>query len=138
MRIKSFILGIFTVLITLKRLFMDNLGNRIQNLRKKTGLTQAQLAEKIDISHTQMARYEIKGVQPPADVLKKLADVFGVTVDYLINGDTEEKAKATLKDTRLLQLFKAVENLNENDKNIITEVISTFVFQRETQKRLAI
>lgn len=138
MLIKSFILGIFAVLITLKRLFMDNLGNRIQNLRKKVSLTHSQFAEKIDISHTQMARYEIKGVQPPADVLKKLADVFGVTVDYLINGDTEEKAKANLKDTRLLQLIKAVENLNENDKNIITEVISTFVFQRETQKRLAI
>lgn len=85
-----------------------------------------------------MARYEIKGVQPPADVIKKLADVFGVTVDFLINGDTEEKARATLKDTRLLQLFKAVENLNDSDKNIITEVISTFVFQRETQKRLVI
>lgn len=117
---------------------MDNLGNRIQSLRKRLSLTQAQLADKIEVSHTQMARYEIKGVQPPADVLKKLADVFGVTVDFLINGDTEEKAKATLKDTRLLQLFKAVENLNDSDKNIITEVISTFVFQRETQKRLAI
>ena len=53
-----------------------------------------------------------------------------------VNGDTEEKAKSTLKDTKLLQLFKAVESMNENDKYIITELISTFTFQRETQRRL--
>jgi transcriptional regulator with XRE-family HTH domain len=112
------------------------LGKRIQELRKKAGLSQTELAQKINVSYTQMSRYEIKGVLPPADVLKRLADVFGVSVDYLISGDSEEKAKATLKDTRLLQLFKAVEGMSEKDKYIITELISTFVFQRETQKRL--
>lgn len=112
------------------------LGKRIQELRKKAGLSQTDLAQKIGISYTQMSRYEVKNVQPPADILKKIADVFGVSVDYLISGDSEEKAKATLKDTKLLQLFKAVEGMSEKDKNIITELISTFVFQRETQKRL--
>ena len=112
------------------------LGKRIQELRKKAELSQTDLAQKIGISYTQMSRYEVKNVQPPADVLKKIADVFGVSVDYLISGDSEEKAKATLKDAKLLQLFKAVEGMNEKDKNIITELISTFVFQRDTQKRL--
>lgn len=51
---------------------MTELGSRIQELRKQIGHTQSQLAKKIGISHTQMARYEIKSVQPPADVLKKL------------------------------------------------------------------
>ena len=41
-----------------------------------------------------------------------------------------------LKDTKLLSLFKAVEDMNEDDKHIITELISTFIFQRDTQKRL--
>lgn len=58
---------------------MIELGNRIQEERKKLGLTQAQLAEKIGVSHTQMARYEIKNVQPPADILKNLADLFNVS-----------------------------------------------------------
>jgi hypothetical protein len=37
-----------------------------------------------------MSCYEIKGVLPPADVLKKLADVFGVSVDYVVSGDSGE------------------------------------------------
>ena len=48
------------------------LGERIQELRKGMSLTQSELAKQINISHTQMARYEIKGIQPPADVLKKI------------------------------------------------------------------
>jgi transcriptional regulator with XRE-family HTH domain len=124
------------VLIKSTKGYLMELGKRIQELRKKAGLSQTDLAQKINISYTQMSRYEVKNVQPPADVLKKIADVFGVSVDYLISGDSEEKAKATLKDTKLLQLFKAVEGMNEKDKNIITELISTFVFQRDTQKRL--
>jgi transcriptional regulator with XRE-family HTH domain len=112
------------------------LGKRIQELRKKANLSQTELAQKINISYTQMSRYEIKGVLPPADVLKKLADVFGVSVDYIVSGDSGEKAQAMLKDTKLLSLFKAVEEMSEDDKHIITELISTFIFQRDTQKRL--
>lgn len=113
------------------------LGQRIAEQRKKTGLSQTELAGKINISYTQMSRYEIKGVQPPADVLKKMADVFGVSIDYLVSGDTEEKAKATLKDTKLLSMFKAVENMDDKDKGIVSELIDAFIFQRETQQRLA-
>ena len=60
----------------------------------------------------------------------------GGSVDYIVSGDSGEKAQAMLKDTKLLSLFKAVEDMNEDDKHIITELISTFIFQRDTQKRL--
>jgi transcriptional regulator with XRE-family HTH domain len=55
------------------------------------------------------SRYEIKGVQPPANTLKKLADVFDTTIDCMISGDKDEKVKASLKDAELLQQFKSVE-----------------------------
>jgi transcriptional regulator with XRE-family HTH domain len=114
---------------------MSDLGKRIQELRKQAGLSQTELANKIGVSYPQMSRYEVKGVQPPADVLKKLADALNTSVDYLISGDTEEKAKATLKDSKLLNLFKAVEGMNEEDKTVITKLISAFVFQQEMQQR---
>ena len=106
---------------------MDNLGKRIQDERKKLDLTQAQLADKINVSHTQMARYEIKGVQPPADVLQKLSNVFGVTIDYLVNGNIEEKAKATLQDAELLQLFKEVEKMADDDRLTVKKLIDAFI-----------
>ena len=50
------------------------LGSRMQKLRKENKLTQQELSKKINISHPQLVRYENKDVQPPADVLKKIAE----------------------------------------------------------------
>jgi transcriptional regulator with XRE-family HTH domain len=113
---------------------MKKLGDRIQDLRKQKELTQENLAKKVGISLTQMARYETKGIQPPADVLMKLASAFGTTVDYLVNGATDDKAKAQLKDAELLQQFKEVEQLADKDKNIIKTLIEAFLMRRQIQQ----
>jgi len=105
---------------------MSNLGNRLMVLRKKEGLTQSELAQKIDISHTQVTRYETKGVQPPADVLKKLADVFGTSIDYLVNGTADEKAQTALTDAELIKQFKEVEQLPETEKKTILTVLAAY------------
>lgn len=116
---------------------MKTLGERIQYLRKEAGLTQTALAKKIKVSHTQMARYEIKGVQPPADVLKLLADVFNTSVDYLISGDKDQKAKAALKDTELLMQFKKVELLSGDKQRLVKEILDAFIFKANVQQQLA-
>ncbi len=85
------------------------------------------------VSYPQMSRYEIKGVQPPADVLKRLADVFGVSIDYIVNGTLQEKAENTMTDTELLQQFKEVESMNDKDKNTIKELINAFIAKRKIQ-----
>ncbi len=113
---------------------MKKLSERIQDLRKQKGLTQAELAKKVGISLTQMARYETKGIQPPADILMNLAAIFGTTVDFLVNGATEDKAKAQLKDTELLQQFKEVELLSDKDKNVVKTLIEAFLMRKQLQQ----
>jgi transcriptional regulator with XRE-family HTH domain len=117
---------------------MITLGKRIQELRKQKGLSQTELALKIGISYPQMSRYEVKDVQPPADVLKRLADALNTNVDYLISGNADEKANASLHDSKLLNLFKSVEKLNEDDKNVVTKLINAFVFQKGIQQQLTL
>src|SRR5262249_23439 len=65
----------------------------------RTGLTQVELADKIGVSKSQYIRYETKDVQPPANIMNKLADALATSVDYLISGDKSEKAKASLKNS---------------------------------------
>lgn len=113
---------------------MKKLSDRIQELRKQKGFTQDALAKKVGISLTQMARYETKGIQPPANVLMKLASIFGTTVDFLVNGATEDKAKAQLKDAELLQQFKEVELLNDKDKSVIKTLIEAFLMRKQLQQ----
>lgn len=110
------------------------LGHRITELRKQKGWSQTELANKINLSYPQMSRYEIKGTQPPADTLKKIADVLGTTVDYLISGATDEKAKANLKDSDLLNQFKAVDTMPEKDKNVIKLLIDAFITKQQIKK----
>ena len=110
-----------------------NLGQRIQELRKKAKLSQGDLASKIDISYPQMSRYEIKDVQPPADVLKRLADVFGVSIDYLVNGSLNDKADSSIDDNELLQQFKEVEQMSDDDRSTIKKLIDAFITKKKVQ-----
>ena len=102
---------------------MSELGKRIQEQRKQIGLTQAQLAAKIEISHTQLTRYESKDIQPPADVLQRLANIFDVSIDYLVNGNKSDKVEQTLKDAELIKQFKQLDQLPEDEKKSILKVI---------------
>jgi transcriptional regulator with XRE-family HTH domain len=113
---------------------MNTLGERIQQLRKANSITQQDLGSKIDISHPQIVRYETKGVQPPADVLNKLAEVFGVSIDYLVNGNTNEKAQQTLKDAELIKEFQKIEELPQEEKSTIVKVISAYVRDFKTKQ----
>ena len=116
---------------------MKKLGERIQALRKKASMTQEQLAKKIKISNTQLVRYEIRDVQPPADVLKRLADVFNTSVDFLVNGDKDQKAIASLKDSELLNYFKAIEQLPNDKQAVIKDLLDAYVFRNNVEKQLA-
>lgn len=114
-----------------------NLGDRLKQLRKTAGLSQTDLAHKIDVSYSQYGRYELKGVQPPADILNKLADVLNTTVDFLLNGNANEKAQIALQDAELLKQFKEAENLPENEKNTILKVIRGYIRDYKTQQAYA-
>ena len=104
-----------------------NISERIQLLRKQKGLSQNELAEKVNISKAQMSRYISKNVQPPADILKNLADVLGVSVDFLLSGDTDQKAIENLSHVEVLQQYKEVDNLPEEERKTIIKVISALL-----------
>ena len=58
--------------------------NNILKIRTEKGLTQAQLAEKLNVQQSMISMIENEERNPSVDVLLKLAAVLGVTVDELI------------------------------------------------------
>lgn len=115
----------------------NKLGDRIIDLRKAKAWSQSQLADKVGISYAQIGRYETKGSQPPAEVLKKIADALDSTVDYLVNGGTEDKAKASLHDAEVIRYFKEVDNLPTEDKSALLRVIGGFLRDVKTKQAYA-
>lgn len=64
--------------------------NKIKELRKLKNLTQRELAKQIGITQPALSNYE-DGRNPEISILTKLADFFGVTVDYLIGREPKTK-----------------------------------------------
>jgi len=117
---------------------MNELGKRIVKLRKEKNLSQSDLAAKVGVSYAQIGRYETKGAQPPAEILKKIAETLDITADYLISGTKDEKATAALKDSELLQQFKAVDQLNDKDKSTIKDIIDAYIKRSKLQQIAAL
>jgi transcriptional regulator with XRE-family HTH domain len=116
----------------------ENLASRIQELRKQKGWSQIELAEKIGLSKAQMSRYETKNVQPPADTLNKIATALDTTVDFLISGDKTEKAKATIKNSEVLQSFKEMDILPEQEQTMLVKIIRAYIRDFKARQTYAV
>ncbi|MBW6409029.1 helix-turn-helix domain-containing protein [Clostridium weizhouense] len=84
------------------------LGDRIKLLRNEQGMTQEQLGDYLNLSRSSVKGYENDGVEPSLSVLVKIADVFNVSLDYLLER-TEEKYNINL--------------LNEAAKDFLLKII---------------
>lgn len=94
---------------------MDNniLGERIRELREQAGMSQLELANKLGISRTAIARYE-GGVASPSRRLKVLADALDVSVDYLLNGAGEyEVSSHPTGIGKRIQLLRTLANMDK-------------------------
>lgn len=70
------------------------LGTRIKNLREEAGLTQLAFAKILNINNSTLSQYE-SGDRIPSDATKvKIADFFGVSLDYLTNADLKNAPPA--------------------------------------------
>lgn len=86
----------------------SDLGTRILECRKKKGLTQIQLAQKINKSESTIQKYEANVVRPNIAIIDLLAKVLGTTSQYLTYGIGECQVK---DDIALIQ--EAIDNIEK-------------------------
>lgn len=95
---------------------MDTLkiGRYIQQLRKTAGMTQKDLAEKLDISFQAVSKWENGDALPDTGILLDLCDVLNTTADKLLNGGSlaaTERKLMRLED--VITGFKYIENIGK-------------------------
>ena len=97
---------------------MVDFGNKLRTLRTQAGMSQSELAKRLNITKSVISYYELQERTPSSDVLIRLADIFHVSTDYLY-GITHEKmidvSDLTEEDFRFLLL--TVETLRKKKKN---------------------
>lgn len=74
------------------------ISKNIATLRTEAGLTQLELAEKLNYSDKAVSKWERGESVPDVSVLKSIADLFAVTLDYLVTEDHSTPKKATAVD----------------------------------------
>ena len=72
------------------------LSEKLYQLRKNSGLSQEQLAEQLNVSRQAISKWESGTAVPESEKLITISNYFGVSVDYLLKDDDEDKAKATV------------------------------------------
>ena len=105
------------------------LADRIRQLRQERRWKQAELGKKIGIHQKQISSYE-RGVNTPSsEILIKLADVFDVTMDYLVFEDKGTPGKVNIQDRELLRRFEQVDRLPDHEKNLAKEVLDLIILK---------
>ena len=72
---------------------MKQLGNRLRTLREGLGISQAKFAEIIGSTQSSINRYENGQATPTVELLRKYADYFDVSMDYIFARCEEPQGK---------------------------------------------
>ncbi|OEK08204.1 transcriptional regulator [Flavivirga aquatica] len=107
-----------------------NIGNRIIELRKQKGWSQTDLAKAIEASRDMIGKYERNDNLPSIEVAFKLADVFDISVDFLLG-----KGKHSTYDKETIKRLEDIESLDQQTRATLFNVIDTFL--RDSKARLA-
>lgn len=112
-------------------------GRKLANLRKQKGMSQVDFAKKISLSPSTISMYEVNERQPDPTTIRKLADYFNVSTDYLLDNDEISKVAENQDDTQEIveriklmkynelekQLFKETGNLTDEQKRVILATV---------------
>jgi transcriptional regulator with XRE-family HTH domain len=105
--------------------------DKIKELRKEKGWTQAELAERLDMHPVNLNKLEQGKNMPSADSLIRLSDIFNVSIDYLLSDEVQKKESTILKDKELLESFTKVERMDDKAKEIVKELLDSFIIKQQ-------
>ncbi len=108
------------------------LGQRIKQLRREREWSQEDFGKKIGSHLQSVGRYEKDQVIPTADILMKMAEVFSVSADYLLFGDTDSTA-LRVHNKELFKRFQQLDRANPDDLKGLLDVLDVYI-QKNTIK----
>jgi len=99
-------------------------GQRLLALRKQRRWSQPELAKQVGTSGAIIGRYERGEITPSIEVAKKLADAFGVTLDYLVN---DREVPNILQNQVMLARWQDIDALEPSEQERILSVVDSLL-----------
>lgn len=97
---------------------------KLKELRKEKGLKQTELAKILNMAQTTYAGYELEQRTPDIEFLKKIADFYGVSLDYLCEHETKNLLDTSNYNEYKKGVIYALGQLNEKNDLILLGYIT--------------
>jgi putative transcriptional regulator len=101
--------------------FSRAIGARLRELREERGWTQRELDSRLGILQSKLSKYESGTHQPSLRTLVRMANLFGVSTDYLLTGTGTPVPP--LRDDRLLDRFRRLGAGGEEMRSIVLSIL---------------
>ena len=111
-------------------------GQRIRELRMQRQWSQVELGVKCNVHQKQISMYE-RGINAPStELLIKMADVFDVTLNYLVYDDhgKDVPSKNKIHDRELLRRFEVVDDLPDPYRALAKEILDLLILKAQFQQ----
>ena len=107
-------------------------SKNLKDLREKRGLLQKQVASAINVYPSNYSKIEKGERQPTVEMLIALAELFGVSIDELVNSKGIEVTQdESVEDKDLIQQVKLIQQLEERDKQAVFRIVDTMLTNKK-------
>ncbi len=105
-----------------------SLKENIRALRKKAGMTQADLAKKMKVKQYNISDYETGRIEPDISKLSKMADIFNTTIDNLVGRKALAGAPAienNAMDEDVQAINESLAGLSKSERKYIVRIVKS-------------
>jgi transcriptional regulator with XRE-family HTH domain len=102
------------------------IGARLRELRESQGLTQTELADKLDIKQALVSAYELGTVRMHGALIAAFAKALAVSADEILGLD-KPRRNGTTRDRRVVRLLQEIGGLSRRERDALLKTISNYV-----------
>lgn len=102
-------------------------GRRLQEIRKRRGLSQVEVAQRLGIHQSLISQYERGYLRLHGALLVRLAQILKTTPDEILSMKAADNGDAHTIDRRFLRRLQRVDKLSPHDKKLLLGTIDAFL-----------
>lgn len=107
----------------------------LRKLRKEKNISMKKLGEDINVAESTISLYETGKREPDYETLKKIAEYFDVSIDYLLGRvDVRKDTTSAPNDTEFVAFYEGYKDLDDADKQILKATFDAIVKSKKGDK----
>ena len=115
---------------------MEDFGANLKRFRSEKGFSQEAFAQMIGVHVTNLSKYERNKSIPSLEIAEKMAKALDMSLDQMVYGQQNEKARTHIVDNELLSLFNKTQQLSDDQKKTVVDLLSAFLLKANLTQQL--